>query len=327
MTKVLVTGANGFVGSYVCRELINAGYEVRALVRENSNRDAIKDLKLEYAIGDITDKNSLIAAMQGVEGVFNIAGLFRQAKFPDEVYMHVNRDGIRNVFEAAIECGVKRVVHCSTNGVHSHVENPPADENVPYSPGDIYQVSKCEGEKVALEFMKSGKIEGVVIRPAMIWGPGDRRTLKIFKGIAHHTLPMVGNGKTLYHWLMVTDLARAFRLAYEVPEANGEIYLIAGESDVTMTKMYQTIAKEAGTWVWPIKLPALPLLWLGSLVEAVCKPFGIEPPIHRRRMNFFVKTRSFNCTKAKTQLGYKAEHTFEEEVHIIYTWYKEHGWL
>ena len=327
MSKVLVTGSTGFVGSNLCRELSQSGYEVRALLRDEKKKSVLDGIPVEFVYGDITDKESLLKAMEGVETVFHIAAVFREAKFPDEYYFKINPEGTRNVFEAAIEKGVKRVIHCSTNGVHSHIPNPPANEDEPYRPGDVYQESKCEGEKIALEFLRSGKIEGSVIRPAMIWGPGDRRILKLFKGIAHHKMPMIGNGKTLFHWILVSDLARAFRLANETPKANGQIYLIAGERIVTIEETYKAIAKEAGTWLWPFKIPVLPLQLLGDVVEFVCHPLGIEPPIYRRRANFFIKNRAFDCTKAKNELGFHAEHTFEEEVHIIYTWYKEHGWL
>ena len=327
MSKVLVTGSTGFVGSHLCRELANNGYEVRALIRSDKKKDVLSDVQVEFVHGDITDKESLLKAMDGVEAVFNIAAIFREAKYHDSMYYKVNMEGVRNVFDAAIEKGVSRVIHCSTGGVHSHIQNPPANEDEPYHPADIYQVSKCEGEKVALKYLRSGKISGSVIRPAMIWGPGDRRILKLFKGVAHRTLPIIGDGKTLYHWVLVTDLARAFRLANETPAANGQVYIIAGAQVVSIVDTYEAIAKEAGVKVWPFKIPAKPIQILGSCVEKICAPFGIEPPIYRRRVDFFTKTRAFDCSKAQRELGYKAEHTFQEEVHIIYSWYKEHGWL
>ena len=297
--KVLVTGANGFVGSALCRELLEHGYQVRALHRAGADLSKLADLKVELVQGDITKPESLDIAMKEVEIVFHIAALFRQAKHADEVYRQVNVEGTRNVFESAIRNNVKRVIHCSTVGVHSHIPAPPADETEAYRPGDIYQETKAEGEKLALSFYKSGKVKGVVIRPAMIWGPGDSRMKKLFQGIANKKLPIIGNGKTLLHWILVSDLARAFRLAGEKTELNNEIFIIAGKKAVSMQELFSNIAKAYGVKPIAFKIPALPVQMIGTIVEAICIPIGIEPPIYRRRVDFFTKTRSFDWSKAK----------------------------
>ncbi|RMD87964.1 MAG: NAD-dependent epimerase/dehydratase family protein [Candidatus Dadabacteria bacterium] len=327
MEKILVTGATGFVGTRLCKELVEHGYSVRGMHRASSNIEPIKDMGVELVEGDVTEKESLLAAMDGVDTVYHIAALFREAKHPDEVYWKVNRDGVVNVLEAAYTVGVDRVVHCSTVGVHSHIPNPPADESEAYRPGDIYQLTKCEGEKEARRWFESGKLKGVIIRPAMIWGPGDKRTLKLFRGIARRRLPIIGTGKTLLHWVLVDDLAAAFRLAGEREEAVGNIYIIAGERPVELEYLFFQIAKELGVQTFPFRIPAKPIQLLGSMVEAVCVPFGIEPPIYRRRVDFFTKTRAFDYSRAKRDLGYLPSHTFEEEVGIIAKWYRDHGWL
>lgn len=324
---VLVTGANGFVGTAVCKELLDKGYRVRAMHRESSDISTLKGLDLELFAGDVREPKSLKAAFQGADILIHIAALFRQAKHPDQVYRDINISGVKNVLDAAIETGVKRVVHCSTVGVHSHIPDPPADESEEYRPGDIYQETKCEGEKLALEYFRSGKIPGTVIRPAMIWGPGDTRTLKLYKGIASKRFPIIGSGRTLVHWVLVSDLAKAFRLAAEVAEPSGEVYIISGERPVPLEYMVKEIAKCFNVAPPPFKIPAFPIQLLGSIVEAICIPFGIEPPIYRRRVDFFTKTRAFNSEKAKQKLGYKAEHNFEDEVALIADWYQKEGWV
>jgi len=327
MKKVLVTGANGFVGSNLCKELLNDGYLVRGMHREGSNLSALEGLDVELVEGDLRDLQSLKRAMQDVEIVFHIAALFRQAKHPDSVYHDINTQGVKNVLDTAIESGVNRVIHCSTVGVHSHIPEPPADENEPYRPGDIYQDTKCEGEKIALSYFREAKIPGIVIRPAMISGPGDKRLLKLFKGIAHKKMPLIGSGKTLVHWVLVSDLARAFRLAGEKESASGEIYIISGENPVSMRKLFETIGKVLDVKAPIFRVPALPVQIVGSIVEAICIPLGIEPPIYRRRVDFFTKTRAFDSSTAHRDLGYKAEFSFEQEVEKIALWYRDNGWL
>ncbi len=315
--KVLVTGAPGFVGSHLCKELVENGYEVHALHRKTSNLENIKDLNIKLCEGDITDIDSISKYFNGIDIVFHIAALFREAKHTDETYKLVNIEGVRNVFEAAIEAKVPRIIHCSTVGVHSHIPNPPADENEEFRPGDIYQETKCEGEKLALKYFKSGKIRGAIIRPAMIWGPGDSRMKKLFYGIAKNKLPLIGNGKTLVHWVLVSDLARAFRLAGEKEEINEEIFIIAGRDSVPMLKLFKTIGEAYGKKAPFLKIPALPIQLLGTIVETICIPIGIEPPIYRRRVDFFTKTRCFNSSKAEKLLGYLPSNSFEKEVELI----------
>jgi len=150
--KLLVTGASGFVGGHLTRKLLELGHAVSVFVRKASNNPrTIKDLQERGAkvlYGDVSDRESVFLAVEGKDYVFHLAALFRQAKFPDEIYWKINVEGTRNVFDAAEKFGVKRVIHCSTVGVHSHIPAPPADENEAYRPGDIYQETKCEGEKV-----------------------------------------------------------------------------------------------------------------------------------------------------------------------------------
>jgi nucleoside-diphosphate-sugar epimerase len=324
--KALVTGASGFVGTELCKELLKNNYQVKALYRDEAKTEELKNLDVELIKADIRDRESLEKAFNDVEVIFHIAALFRQAKNPDSVYYDINVEGVRNVFDAAIKNGVKRIIHCSTVGVHSHIINPPADETEDYRPGDIYQETKCEGEKLALSYYKDGKIGGSVIRPAMIWGPGDTRTLKLFKGIANRKFPLIGSGKTLVHWILVSDLARAFRLLAE-SNINNEVYIIAGREAVKLEYMLNTIAKSFRVAGPKIKIPAWPIQIIGTIVETICKPFGIEPPIYRRRVDFFTKTRSFDSSKSNKDFNFVPANSFEGEVSLIANWYKENSWV
>jgi nucleoside-diphosphate-sugar epimerase len=335
---VLVTGAAGFVGSYVVREFLEEGYEVRAFIRGTSGlaqlsrvlgvtEDGLASVKnLSFAVGDITDIQSLDAAMGGVEKVIHIAALFREAKHGEEMYRLVNIEGTRNVVLAAERASVQKVVHCSTVGVHSHIPNPPAREDEDYRPGDIYQETKCEGEKVALEFFRTNRLDGVVIRPAMIWGPGDARTLKLFKGILKGTFPFIGWGRTQLHWVSVLDLARAFRLAAEKEVPSGEVFIIAGKSPILLKELLSKIAHTLGRTPPKLRLPAFPFQLAGSLCEILYRPLGIEPPLHRRRVDFFTKTRSFSTEKATRLLQYEPRGSIDDEIREIVQWYEQHNW-
>lgn len=325
-----MTGGTGFVGGHLVNRLLEMGAATRVLVRKSADAQKVAELKsagAEIVVGDVANRDSVFAAVEGCEYVFHIAALFRQAKFPDEVYYQVNVEGTRNVLDAAEQFAVKRVVHCSTVGVHSHIPSPPAAEDEEYRPGDIYQVTKCEGEKLALERFRSGSLDGVVVRPAMIWGEGDRRMLKLFRGVAQRRFPVIGSGKTLTHWVYVHDLVDGMLLAGEKPAARGQIYIFAGERPASISELVETVAEHAGVKPLPFKVPAVPVQLLGSAMEVVCKPFGVEPPIYRRRVDFFTKDRSFDTSKARTELGYAPRNDFHTEVGNIYSWYRDQNWI
>ncbi len=327
MMKALVTGATGFIGSTLCEELLSVGSSVRALHRPSSDSSFLSTLPVDMVTGDVTDRDSLRVAMRGCDRVFHLAALFREAKFPSSEYWRVNLEGTRNVLEVASEMGIPYVGYCSTTGVLGNVKNPPANETTDYAPLDVYQESKTEAEKLAVSWFRSGKISGSVIRPAMVYGPRDTRLFKLFRGIASRTLPVIGNGKTWCHWVLGRDVARAFRLASETTASHGNIYIVGGEHPISLEESMRIIADEYGVSLLPFRVPVLPLQLLGSLVEAVCLPFGLEPPLHRRRADFFTKNRSFDCSRARTDLGYAPTYSVTEEIRSVARWYIEAGWL
>lgn len=325
--RVLLTGATGFAGSHTARRLLEEGFDVRVLVRTREKIGALGLSGAEVVLGDITNKDSVNKAMDGVKVVYHIAALFRQAGFPDKVYWDVNHTGALNLLEAALDARVDRFLHCSTVGVLGHIKNPPANETNPYHPGDIYQITKCEGEKAALSYWKEKGLPVTVVRPAGIYGPGDVRWLKLFKSIAKQRFVMLGSGKTFIHMVYVSDLVNAFRLAVDSPNAVGQIYIAGGERYVTLNEFTGTIAKVMGVSLPTCHIPVGPVRMASGICEDVCRKLGIEPPIYRRRVDFFVKDRAFDITKAKVELGYSPKVDLEEGVRRTASWYKEKGFI
>jgi nucleoside-diphosphate-sugar epimerase len=109
--------------------------------------------------------------------------------------------------------------------------------------------------------------------------------------------------------------------------SNGEVYIIAGETSVTIEHLFVKIAEQLGVKPLGFKIPATPVQLLGDVVETICRPFGIEPPIYRRRVDFFTKTRAFDWTKAREELGYRPGQSLDEEIRIIVDSYKQLGWI
>jgi nucleoside-diphosphate-sugar epimerase len=326
--RTLVTGATGFTGGHLARALRRRGYEVRALVRRDDGRaSALAAEGIDVRIGDLTDRASLGRALAGTDIVYNIGATYRQAAARKDDYHAINARAVADLVEAAAAAGVRRVVHCSTVGVHGDVEHPPAGEDAPLRPGDEYQRSKLEGERLGRDAAARSGMDLVVARPSGIYGPGDRRLLKLFRGVARRRFVTLGSGEIFYHLTYVEDLAEGFRLCGEVPAAAGRTYILAGGEVTTLNELVGRIAAAAGVRPPALRLPVWPVWLAGAACEAVCVPLGLEPPLYRRRVDFFTKSRAFDIARARAELGYAPQVGLDEGIRRTLAWYREQGWL
>jgi nucleoside-diphosphate-sugar epimerase len=323
--KVLVTGATGFTGGHLARHLLAHGDTVRALVREPARAAGLAASGVEVVAGDLSVRDTLASAVAGVEVVYNIAALYRQASLPEATYRTVNAEAVAWLVEAAARAGVKRVVHCSTVGVHGDIAHPPANEDAPLGPGDTYQVTKLEGERLARA--AAAGTELVIVRPSGIYGPGDRRLLKLFRGVARRRFVILGDGKIFYHLTHIDDLVEGFRLAGTMPAAAGRTYILAGAEVTTLNELVAIIASEAGVGRLNVHLPVWPFWMAGAACEALCAPFGLEPPLYRRRVDFFTKSRAFDISRARRELGFAPQVDLRAGTRRTLAWYREQGWL
>jgi nucleoside-diphosphate-sugar epimerase len=296
-------------------------------VRKNSNRENLENLGIQFIEADLADPDSIKGKIKDTDIVFHIAALYRQEGVSKDMFTKVNLEGTRIMLDESIASSVKRFVHCSTVGVQGEISNPPASEDAPYKPGDHYQVSKLEGEKLALSYFNEGKIDGVVVRPVGIYGPGDTRFLKLFKHIYKGNFKMIGKGNVLYHLTFVEDLVQGIILAGETPAASGKIYTIGGNEYLPLTDLANMIAQILDKPISKIHIPLWPVYAAAFLCEMICRPLGIEPPLYRRRLDFFTKDRAFDISKAKKELGYNPKVPLKEGLERTAKWYKENGWL
>jgi 2-alkyl-3-oxoalkanoate reductase len=321
--KILVTGATGFTGKALTRRLIDDGHEVIALdYKEGLKTDEIRGWGAEVHIGSVTDAALVKRLMSGVDIVQHLAAAFRELNVPDSHYEEVNVGGARTVLEAALQAGVQKFVYCSTCGVHGNVGNPPAAEDAPIAPADYYQRTKYEAEPVVLDFNRKG-LPATILRPAAIYGPGDpERFFMIYKRVASGTFPMFGNGRTLYHPLYIDNLVDALVLAMDPTRGLGEAYLIADEDYVEIEDLVRRVAKSMGVSVRIPHYPVWPVVVAGHVMETVCRPFKITPPIFPRRVDWFRQNRAFSIDKAKRDLGYTAQVPLDEGLRRTYEWYR-----
>ncbi len=326
--RALVTGATGFTGGHLARHLCRHGASVRALVRGEDRRSAsLAADGMELCTGDLTDRASLVRALAGVDIVYNIGATYRQAAASKDEYRAINAKAVADLVDAGASAGVRRVVHCSTVGVHGDVEHPPAGEDAPLRPGDEYQRSKLEGERLGREAAARTGMDLVIARPTGIYGPGDRRLLKLFRGVARRRFVTLGSGEIFYHLTYVEDLAEGFRLCGEVPAASGRTYILAGGEVTSLNELVRRIAVAAGVRPPSRRFPVWPVWLAGAACEALCVPLGIEPPLYRRRVDFFTKSRAFTIDRARAELGYAPKVGLDEGIRRTLAWYREQGWL
>ena len=278
---------------------------MRLLARDPARAESLAAIGCEVVPGDLTDPPSLRRAAEGVEVIYNIAALYREAGLPQAAYRAVNATGVGALVEAGAAEGVRRLVHCSTVGVHGHIDHPPADEDAPLRPGDVYQETKLEGERVGREAAARARMEFVVARPSGIYGAGDRRLFKLFGKVAQGRFVLLGDGRIFYHLTHVDDVCEGLRLCATTPGAAGRTYIVAGAEVPTLREVMDLTAKIAGVRPPRLRLPVWPVWLAGAACEAVFTPFGLSPPLYRRRVDFFTKSRAFDIGRARRELGFE----------------------
>jgi dihydroflavonol-4-reductase len=324
--NVLVTGATGFMGNHLAHALAAAGHSVRALVRPSKRGERLADAGIEIFEGELTNGDHVERAAKDCNAIYHLAAAFRNVAYSDDHYWQVNVGGTLNVLAAARAHGCERVVHCSTGGVHGHIELPPADETYRFKPGDVYQRTKLEAELAAAAAAKGGMPVSIV-RPGAVYGEGDMRFLRLFRLIQQHRFAMVGSGHTRLHMVYIDDMVRGLMLAGSHPNAPGETFLIAGAEAPTLNQIAASVADAMGARRPRLHVPVWPVYAAAVLCEAISARFGIEPPLHRRRVGFFTHHREFNIAKARRLLAYEPRVPLREGLRRTAAWYAAAGLL
>jgi nucleoside-diphosphate-sugar epimerase len=328
--RILITGGTGFIGSRLALDCLQKGYTVIAVGQENTraemeNRKAIEADGGKVCLCSVGDRKQIADVTKEVDVVYHLAAAQHEANVPDQTFWDVNVAGTKNVIEASVGAGVKRFVHGSTIGVYGAALEGQLDELSPVKPDNIYGVTKLEAEKIVLSLRD--KLDVVVVRISETYGPGDRRLLKLFRGIKKKMFPIIGHGHNVHHVVYIDDLIRGLHLAASVPEAIGKVFVLSGKEPVTTSAMIETVAAELGTRKPTLRLPLSPCLMVAKAAQGMCRPLRIQSPVHPRRMDFFRKSFLFSQEESKRTLGFTPGVSFKEGVAQTAKWYRAMGYI
>ncbi len=331
--KALVTGGAGFTGVHLVRALLERGDEVTVLDISAGNpldTDPLQAQGVKFIIGSVADQDLLQKAVSGQEVIFHLASAFRDIHQGAPLFHEVDVEGTRRLLEAARSAGARRVVHCSTQGVHGSLPTGrvPGNEESPLAPIDYYCEAKVAAEAVCDKFIADG-MDIVNVRPTSIYGPGDTHGwLKLFRMCKKGRFLMLGSGKTFNHPVYVGNLVQGFLLAADVPDARGRSYLIGDSEYVSLNDLVRIIGKVLGTKVKLYRFPWYrPVHALAYLMEVASKPFNYEPPLFRRRLTWFSTNRGWDISRARRELGFQPRVDLEEGLTLTKKWYQERGLL
>ncbi|WP_184542039.1 NAD-dependent epimerase/dehydratase family protein [Mucilaginibacter sp. FT3.2] len=306
----LVNGANGHLGNNLLRLLISKGIHVRAAVRNMNNTEPFAGLNCEVVQSDITDKQSLIKALQGVETFYAVGAAFKLwAKDPQKEIYDVNIRGTKNMIEAAAEAGVKRIVYVSSIAALNY-SNIPVRESYGYNPDrrDMYYNSKNDGEKLAFELAKKHNIELVAVLPSAMIGSEAFAPLNvsynIIKLILQKEIPV--ETKIALNWVDVKDVAEGCYLA-ATKGVNGERYILANEKCTSIkdtTKIAQQLFPGLKIKL-PVAVPKPILFVIAWLMELGSKINGKAPLLSPKDIAMFSGLQQdFDISKARNELGF-----------------------
>lgn len=330
--RLLVTGGTGFIGSHLAEEGRRLGAEVVVLgltdrPEERANAELLSRQGVEVLSGSITDAELCRRAARGVTHIFHLAVAMREGGKSDEFFEAINLDGTRHLLEAATAQRVQRFVYCSTIGIYGHRAPGVTSEQSPLAPGNIYERTKVSAEGLVREFTDHCGLPAVVLRPADVYGPRDQRLLKLFKGVSRGRFPLFGAGKGRRHMVYVDDVVSAFFKACERDEAVGEGLIVAGPESCTLRELIDEVARATGSRRFGLRLPLAPMLTLAAVVEDVCAALKVDPPIYRRRMDFFHSDSEFDISRARRVLGWEPRVDLPEGIRRTLADYRRVGAL
>jgi nucleoside-diphosphate-sugar epimerase len=323
--KVLLTGANGFVGSHIAECLVENGHEALCLVRKTSNTEWLKNVRVKYCYGDITDPASLVEPIKECQAIIHNAGLVRA--FNKEAYLKANQLGTRNIVEAANKYNpsLQKIIYISSQAAmgpgSSMIAKKLTEAETPVSD---YGESKLAGEIEVRSI--NNKIPYTILRSSSVYGPRDKDILMFFKLINWHICPE-SLKKSYFQLVFVRDLAKFTVDSLVKVKTNNNLYFIGDSKPYSHAEIGKSISKVIEKTVLHIPIPQF-VFYIVSFFAGIAAKISGKPAVLNMQ-----KVREMNQTywladNSKTLEDFRLGFTnFEIGAKITYSWYKENGWL
>jgi nucleoside-diphosphate-sugar epimerase len=324
--RVLLTGGTGFIGSRLLRALLDRGHQVNLLVNRTP-APVPEGPSVRYHRCDLTDPVNFRSAGFKADAAVNAAGQLRRPGLRDEHYWKVHYEATKHVLEECTRFKLRRLVQVSTTGVYGLTGRSPAGEDGPFRPSDIYERTKWESERYAREYCADGKLELVVARPGLVYGPGDRHLLGLFKALRWGLFRVVGEGENLVHPIFVDDLADGILRCLEDPRAAGRDYNLVQPRPVTFREFCAAAAEALGRRLPASRIPVGAALAAGAVLEVVHGITRLSVPLTRDRVRFMTSDRCYDAARAKEEIGFEAPTGLREGMARTVAWYREMGWI
>ncbi len=324
---VLVTGGNGFVGSHVVEELLNAGYPVCCLLRKHSQLQWIESLPVDIRRVDFFDANEMRRAVSGVEAVFHFAGA---TKAKDEAgYFRANAETTRCLLEAVADAcpGLKLFLHCSSQAALGPSPSlDPLTEDAPPRPLTAYGRSKLEAENICRRF--ADRLPVTVIRPPAVYGPRDRDILIFFRAVRWGISPRIGRNTRYLSLVTAMDVALLARLVLEHPGDGFRVYHVTDGDTHTWDAVSQAIAQALDRRPLNITVPVSVAVAVGKIASVWSSLTGRTATLNSEKINEILQNYwLMSARKAEVELGYKPRFKLQRGIAETARWYLKKGWL
>lgn len=325
---LFVTGASGFIGHHLVRQLSARGDEIRALIRPHTAASMVKRMDLprvQGVMGHLKDQAALNAACQGADAVVHLAA---QVGTTDQEadFREVNVEGTLNVLRAAHHAGIERVIVVSTASVLGDVQVELADELDPYRPANAYARSKVEAERATWEFRRETGLPVVIIRPPWVYGPGDLRSISLFRAVKAR-LPLPWRTYVRLHPVHVEDFTLGVRQCLDaLPRVAGGTFHLAGPRPVPVAEIIETVADALGVRP-PIHVSPRLLDVAATACDALNRRVGLSLPLTRRRLMFFTAGNAFSIRRAQEAFAYTPAIELGDGLRRVLAWYRAEGML
>ncbi len=320
MDNILITGANGFVGSKLCEKFLKKGYKIKALVRKTSNLIFLKpfEKKINIVYGDIRDKDSIRKYFKNIDIVIHTAGYASDwGKY--SLFYDINVLGTKNVAELALEYNIKHFIHFSSISIYGFGNRVEADENTPIITNKYpYCVTKLEGERTVEHFMKVFSLPATIIQPGQIYGPNDRTmSYKIIEALLAKKFAVCNGGRNLMSPLYIDNLTDAIYLVVKKRRKSiGKKYILTDDVKITWREFTTYFCDYLKAPFPIISLPGCMGRVVGYISEGIYKFFHISTPplVTLYRVDITCKDFNFTSKKIMKELGYKPDQNVKKNV-------------